>query len=57
MGGNVFTRLCLASLLALGLCAVAARAQTSDGLPDPGAEPRGWRCTSDLMQIGPGPSS
>jgi Tfp pilus assembly protein PilF len=36
MFGNTCIRLCLASLLALGLCAVAARAQTSDGLPDSG---------------------
>ncbi|HEX8188346.1 MAG TPA: carboxypeptidase-like regulatory domain-containing protein, partial [Pyrinomonadaceae bacterium] len=35
MGGDIFIRLCLASLLALGLCAAAARAQTNDGLPDP----------------------
>jgi DNA-binding transcriptional MerR regulator len=32
-------------------------ARLLDGLPDPGAETRDWRCTSDLMQIGPGPSS
>jgi Flp pilus assembly protein TadD len=36
MGGNIFIRLWPAVLLTLGLCAVAARAQTSDGLPDPG---------------------
>src|SRR5829696_5852599 len=36
MFGDTFIRLCLASLLTLGLGAAAARAQTGDGLPDPG---------------------
>lgn len=36
MYGHTYIRLCLAPLLALGLCAAAARAQTNDGLPDPG---------------------
>src|SRR5215213_2909313 len=43
MGGHVFNRLCLASLLTLGLCAVAARAQTEDGLPDAGEIGTGGR--------------
>jgi Flp pilus assembly protein TadD len=36
MGGDILIRPWLAALLAFGLCAVAARAQTGDGLPDPG---------------------
>lgn len=36
MGGSILIRLWLAALVAFGLCAVAARAQTNDGLPDPG---------------------
>lgn len=38
MGGNTLTRASLAALLALGLCAVAARAQADDGIEsgDPG---------------------
>src|SRR5215217_3434922 len=36
MFGDTYVRPGLASLLALVLCAAAARAQTGDGLPDPG---------------------
>lgn len=38
MGGNLFIRLWLAALVGFGLCAVAARAQTDDGIEsgDPG---------------------
>jgi Tfp pilus assembly protein PilF len=43
MGGNVFTRRWLAVLAALVLCAAAAKAQTSDGLPDPGEIGTGGR--------------
>ncbi|HEX8146062.1 MAG TPA: tetratricopeptide repeat protein [Pyrinomonadaceae bacterium] len=43
MLGDTFIRPCLAALLTLGLCAAAARAQTGDGLPDPGEIGTGGR--------------
>jgi Flp pilus assembly protein TadD len=44
MKGNTLARLCLAALLALFAC-VTARAQTDDGLPDPGEMGTGGRHT------------
>ncbi|HWW76122.1 MAG TPA: tetratricopeptide repeat protein [Pyrinomonadaceae bacterium] len=44
MNGNTLARLCLAALLALFVC-VTARAQTDDGLPDPGDAGTGGRHT------------
>ncbi|MFL6332712.1 MAG: tetratricopeptide repeat protein [Pyrinomonadaceae bacterium] len=43
MGGKFFDRPWLAALVALVLCAVATRAQTDDGLPDPGELGTGGR--------------
>lgn len=43
MDSNIFIRLLPVALLALALCAVATRAQTNDGLPDPGELGTGGR--------------